>query len=909
MYLTGNQVRQSFIDFFVARGHTHVPSASLVPGGDSTLLFTNAGMVQFKDVFLGTDTRPYNRAVDSQKCLRVSGKHNDLDTVGRDDSHHTFFEMLGNWSFGDYYKDEAIAWSWELLTEVWGLDPKRLYATTFRDNEGVLPQDDEAAAAWLRQPNFEPSHLVWGDRHDNLWEMAETGPCGPCTEIHYDFGPEACDMQSIPGHVCQVNGDCNRIVEIWNNVFIQYNRVSPTEFLPLPKKHVDTGMGFERIVSIIQNVKSNYEIDLFKPVLDKIQQIAKQSNVKRQQNLTPYRVIADHVRAASFLIADGVIPGNIGRNYVCRMIIRRASRFARKLNLTEPFMAQVAKIVINSYHEAYPELEQNRSLILETFTREEQRFNETLDTGFSELKDHITRLKSEQSNTLSGEAAFDLYATLGFPLEITRDILGEEGLLVDEEGFFTAMEAHRLASGKGTTADDSKVKNVELYANTLDSLIQSGDLPREGVAYDPYQGLQAEAKVLAIFREGSEVEHAYPGEDVEVLLNRTPLYIESGGQVADSGRILSVPAGKWEMEVTSVSKPAAGAIIHTGKVVSGEPKVGDPVLVRVNWERRHAIMRNHTATHLLHAALRKVLGEQVHQAGSAVDAERLRFDFNYPQAVSKDKLLEIEALVNKAIWADYPVVKQIKPLDQAKAEGAAALFGEKYGAEVRTVRIGAEEIFSYELCGGTHLENTANIGAFYIIAESSIAAGMRRIEAVTGSGAYIFARERLNLLNEISTIMASSPTELKPKLEKMKESLHLSEKEAQELRNQLAHQTFRTFLEELKQVEGVPFLTAIIPDSDMDTLRQLTDEFRQKYQSGIVVLGSQKDGKPSLIAAVTPDLIERGLKAGDLIRRIAAIIGGGGGGKPDLAQAGGKDATKLSEALDQVPQYIRETLK
>jgi len=486
MDLTGNQVRQSFIDFFAARGHTIVPSASLVPGGDSTLLFTNAGMVQFKDVFLGTDSRPYTRAVDSQKCLRVSGKHNDLDTVGRDNTHHTFFEMLGNWSFGDYYKNEAIAWSWELLTKVWGLDPTRLYATTFRDNEGVLPQDDEAAGAWLRQPNFDPTHLLWGDRHDNLWEMAETGPCGPCSEIHYDFGPDACDMQAVPDHACQVNGNCMRFVEIWNNVFIQYNRVSPTEFLPLPKKHVDTGMGFERIVSIIQNVKGNYETDLLKPLLDKVQALSGQTDAERAANPTPYRVIADHVRAASFLIADGVIPGNVGRNYVCRMIIRRASRFARKLNLLEPFMAHVAQIVIDNYSAAYPELKQNESLILSTLTREEQRFNETLDAGLAKLSDLIAGMKARGETIMDGKVAFELYATFGLPLEITRDILEEDNLSVDEAGFFEAMQAHRLASGKGQFFNELNHGNIEIFKQEQERIIELTS--RDSIASPPEIG-------------------------------------------------------------------------------------------------------------------------------------------------------------------------------------------------------------------------------------------------------------------------------------------------------------------------------------------------------------------------------------------------------------------------------------
>ncbi len=910
MTLTGNQVRQSFLDFFAQRGHTIVPSASLVPGGDSTLLFTNAGMVQFKDVFLGTDTRPYTRAVDSQKCLRVAGKHNDLDTVGRDNTHHTFFEMLGNWSFGDYYKKEAIAWSWELLTQEWGLDPSRLYATVFRDDQGDLPEDSEAAEAWLAQPGFDPAHLYYGGRHDNLWEMAETGPCGPCSEIHYDFGPQACEMQDVEGHVCEPNSDCRRIIEIWNNVFIQYNRVSPTVFQPLPKKHVDTGMGFERIVSIIQNVAGNYETDLLKPLLDEVQRLAGQSDAERAANLTPYRVIADHVRASAFLIADGVTPGNIGRNYICRMIIRRAARFARKLGLKDPFMAGVAAIVVENYGEAYPELRRSARLIADTLTREERRFNETLDAGFAELEAQIAALKASGQQSLDGKRAFDLYATLGFPLEITRDILEEEGLSVDETGFYAAMEAHRLASSKGSAFGDQGSKNVELYAAELARLQEAGSLGQEGVPYDPYTSLEAKTQVLVLFKDDEAVNTVDAGDRVELMLATDPLYIEGGGQSADSGRVLSDPPGAWEVAVTAAKRPAAGSIVLQGQVLSGSPRVGDAAIVQVDRENRLATMRNHTATHLLHAALHQVLGDDVHQSGSAVDPERLRFDFNYPHAVAKGDLLRIEALVNEMIAGEYRVVKETKSLDQARAEGAIALFGEKYGSEVRTIEVVAPEgRVSYELCGGTHVDNTAQIAAFYITGESSVAAGVRRIEAVTGLKAYTYSRQRLNLLNELAAELETSPADAKARLQGMQEALHSAEKENEQLRAQAASAAFASKLSGLKEAMGVKYLTALIPGADAETLRGLADRFREVNPSGVVVLGSDLGGKPTLIAAITPDLIQRGLKAGDLIKRVAQVVGGGGGGRPDMAQAGGKNPEKLSEALDQVLVYIRENLK
>ncbi|HOZ37248.1 MAG TPA: alanine--tRNA ligase [Anaerolineaceae bacterium] len=910
MVLTGNQVRQSFLDFFAERGHTVVPSASLVPGGDSTLLFTNAGMVQFKDVFLGTESRPYTRAVDSQKCLRVSGKHNDLDTVGRDNTHHTFFEMLGNWSFGDYYKQEAISWSWELLTKVWGLDPTRLYATYFVDDQGDLPSDEEAREVWLAQPGFVSSHLVQGGRKDNFWEMAETGPCGPCTEIHYDFGPDACNLQDVPGHHCEVNGDCSRIVEIWNNVFIQYNRTSPTDFLPLPKRHVDTGMGFERIVSIIQGVRGNYETDLLKPLLDETQRLSGQTDPERTANLTPYRVIADHVRSAAFLIADGVIPGNVGRNYVCRMIIRRAARFARKLNLTEPFMAHVARFVIENYQAAYPELKANAELISETLTSEEKRFAETLDAGFAELQNQVARLKSNSESQLDGRTAFTLYSTLGFPLEITRDILEEDGLTVDEKGFFEAMETHRLASGKGQAFGNMNGDNTERYTAVLSDLQTRGKLPEAGVCYDPYSSFSTETRLIAILRDGELVQSAQSGDEVELILTDSPLYIESGGQVGDTGVVLSAGDPEWKVEISSTRKPVSGLIIQSGIVIHGTPRVDSPAFVSVDIPSRRATMRNHTGTHLLHAALRKVLGDKVHQSGSAVDPERMRFDFNFPRALNSEELLQIEALVNRNIAEEYPVNKRVKTLDQAKADGAMALFGEKYGTEVRTIEIADERgRVSYELCGGTHLDNTAEIGSFFITSESSVAAGIRRIEAVTGEKAYAWARERLNLLNEAAAFLETSPFELLSKTEMLESKLKELDKELDLLRAQGAQAEFSKKMQNVLHVAGVPVLSAIIPNADVDALRSLTDQFRQQHPSGVVVLGTVNHDKPMLIAAVTPDLIARGIKAGDLIKRVAAVVGGGGGGRPDMAQAGGKDPDKLSEALDQVAIFLRENLK
>ncbi len=905
----GADIRQDFIDFFVERGHTFVPSSSLVPGGDSTLLFTNAGMVQFKDVFLGTDQRPYTRAVDAQKCLRVSGKHNDLDEVGRDNTHHTFFEMLGNWSFGDYYKKEAITWAWELLTEVWHLPKDRLWASYFKDELNEIPEDREAAEIWLQQPGFNPDHLLPFGRKDNFWEMADTGPCGPDTEIHFDRGPEFCNMADVPGHVCQVNGDCERFLEFWNNVFIQYNRLSPTELVLLEKKHVDTGMGFERIVSILQDSPSNYKTDLFIPLIERVQSLTGQTDEEREANLTPYRVIADHARATSFLIADGVVPGNIGRNYICRMLVRRAARFGMKLGLNKPFMAEVAQVVIDQYGDFYTELKRNASAILDNLTREEEQFQRTVKAGLDHLDELLTALKNDGEKVLDGAVAFDLYATLGLPLEITRDIAKEQGLDVDTAGFKEAMEIHRLASGAGKEFGELGGQDVEVYTELMDQLREAGKLDLSGVEYNPYEALDDPSEVLALIKDGQPVNSVKIGDSVEVLLPKTWFYVEAGGQVSDTGQIVSADGKSWTIEITAMRKPAAGVIVHQGKVTLGEPKVGDMALVEVDEDRRRQIMRNHTATHLLHAALHEVLGMHAQQAGSLVAPDRLRFDFNHPQPMTRDEILEVEAIVNREILANHHLNIKEKALQEAIDEGAMALFGEKYGAVVRTITIGNEDQISYELCGGTHVDETGDIGLFLITYEGSIAAGVRRIEAVTGWRAYQLARERMNVLDETNAYLGTSPNETLNKVKALSESLSSTEKEMEKLRTKLVANAFDDKLADTEEISGITVLKTILPNADMEALREMADKFRQKYNSGVVVLASDLDGKPVLIAAVTDDLVKRGLHAGKLVQQAAKVVGGGGGGRPNLAQAGGKDTSKLAEALDQVSVYIRDNLK
>jgi alanyl-tRNA synthetase len=904
---TGAEIRQSFIDFFVEHGHTAVASASLIPGGDQTLLFTNAGMVQFKDVFLGTDLRPYTRAVDSQKCMRVAGKHNDLDDVGRDDTHHTFFEMLGNWSFGDYYKKEAITWAWQLLTEVWGLDRSKLWTTCFKDDKGNVATDDEAYSNWVAQPGIDPAHVLYFGRKENFWEMADVGPCGPCSEIHIDRGPEFCNKQGVAGHVCRVNGDCARFTELWNLVFIQYNRLSPTDLQPLPATHVDTGMGFERITSVMQGVNSNYRTDLLWPLIQTVQKMTGHSDAEISADFTPYRVLADHARTSAFLIADGVVPGNIGRNYICRMIVRRAARFGRKLGLNEPFMAKIAQTVIDVYGDAYPELRKNQATILDNLTREEKRFQRTIDAGFGRLEELLAEMRAKGQTVLDGRQAFELYATLGLPYELARDEARDQGLDVDETGFRQAMEEHRVASGAGKAFGAMGGGDVEVYRSILKTLVAGGKLAPEGVAYDPYGALEIEDRVLALIKDGVVVTDAEEGDLVEVILSKTCFYGESGGQVADTGTICAL-GGDWEIRVEDTRKPAAGVIVHIGKVVRGAPQVEDGVRATVDGERRCAIMRNHTATHLLHAELHHVLGDHARQAGSLVAPDRLRFDFTHPDAITPEQLEKIEAGVNRAILENHALTITVKSQAQAIAEGAMALFGEKYGETVRTIRIGAPEPISYELCGGTHVGETGDIGLFLITSEGSAAAGVRRIEAVTGRGAYEVVQRRFRLLRQTASLLGSSLEEVPAKAQMVLDDADHGRKQILKLRQDLVAAEFVRHLQDVARVADIPVLALVLPNADVDTLRQMTDRFRQQYPSGVVVLGSALEGRPALIACVTDDLVKRGLNAGEIVRTIAQTIGGSGGGRPTLAQAGGKDATRLQEAIDQVVGLVKAKL-
>ncbi len=908
---TSAEIRDQFLQFMKDRGHTIVPSMPLIPAGDNTLLFTNSGMVQFKDVFLGLGTRPYTRVADSQKCMRVAGKHNDLDDVGRDTYHHTLFEMLGNWSFGDYYKKEAIAWAWELLTEVWGLPKERLWATCFEDEQGVVPRDDEAANYWKKQPGFDPSHLLFFGRKENFWEMADVGPCGPDSEIHFDRGPEACDKQNVPGHVCRVNGDCARFLEIWNLVFIQYQRTSPTELHPLPAKHVDTGMGFDRVVSILQGVDSDYKTDLFLPLIHKTQKLTGHTDAEVEENIVAYRVIADHARAAAFLIADGALPGNVGRNYVLRMILRRAARFGRMIGFDGPFLAEIADVVIENMGDHYRELRDRREHILYTTTDEERRFHRTLDLGLGKLEEVLAA--NQDSKIVPGAEAFKLYDTFGLSVEITRDIALERGYTVDLDGFQRAM-AEQREKAAAATKFEGESDSVALYQQLKRSLIDQGVIDEGGVEFDPYTAPEMETKVIGLIVNGKIADHAVFGDKVEVVLAGTPFYVESGGQVSDVGVIANYSEqGEpvWGIDVLDMRRPLPGLVVHVGEVSVGEPKINDDCWALVDYDRRLDIMRNHTATHLLHAQLRNVLGQHVQQAGSLVAPDRFRFDFTHGSMLTQDEMDRISENVNNLILANYPVMVLHKNYKDAVSDGAMALFGEKYGDVVRVIRTGwpDEKPVSMELCGGTHVTQTAEIGSLVIVSEGSVGAGLRRIEALTGRGAQQYVQARLKKLQNAAAYLKTAPDEIDRKVLEVMEQAQAVEKELVKARREAAKRDIEVLLKDAVNVSGVPVLAAKVDALDSEMLREMSDWLRARLGSGVVALGAVLGDKPNLLVAVTQDLVERGLDAGKIVRQAAQHIGGGGGGRPTLAQAGGKDASRLGDALEAVKAIVGETAK
>ena len=899
--LSTNEIRQNWLDYFKDKGHAVVDSSSLVPAGDPTLMFTNAGMVQFKDVFTGAERRPYSRAVTAQKCLRVSGKHNDLENVGPSPRHHTFFEMLGNFSFGDYFKRDAIRYAWDLLVNQWGLPLERLWFSVYQD-------DDEAERLWI-ETGASPDRVLRFGKKDNWWAMGDTGPCGPCSEIHFYWGDLA--QQTPDG----VNKD-DEYLEIWNLVFMQYDQKPSGELLPLPAPSVDTGAGLERVASILQGKDNNYDTDAFTPIMGRIQQLLEESDEHRLANLARYRAIADHSRSVSFLIADGILPGNEGRSYVLRMILRRAARFGTLLGFPGPFLAQVADVVIGEMGEHYTDLPKKRNFILETITAEEERFHRTLSTGLALLDDLMARLKASGTTVIPGDEAFHLWDTYGFPIDLTNDVAMEAGFTVDESGFRVALAEQKQKSR--ASAQDKTVQDVSLYADVLHSLQSQGVVAPTGTTQRIYENLgELSTTVAAIIRShdsGNEsLSEAQVGESVEIVLPETPFYVESGGQVSDTGEIYYFPEDVdqpiWTVEITDTRRRIPGLITHIGKVTSGTVRVGDPALAVIDTERRWDIQRNHTATHVLHAVLREKLGTHVHQAGSLVEPSRLRFDFTHTQPLKDEEKAAIEQLANAIILDNYAVNTRVTSQKRAIEEGAMALFGEKYGDEVRVVSFGEEQGISMELCGGTHVESTAEIGTFRVISEGSVAAGVRRIEVVTGRVAEELTESRWQLVDDVADLLNAKPEEVVSATQALLAQNQQLQKEIAQLRQKLAMQNIGSLLEKAVQVNGVNVLATPLEAADTDTLRQMTDWLRDKLGSAVVVVGATIGDKPQLVAAVTPDLVSRGMHAGNLLREAAKVIGGGGGGRPDMAQAGGKDAGKLGDALATVQGWVAANLK
>ncbi|MEJ2515075.1 MAG: alanine--tRNA ligase [Gammaproteobacteria bacterium] len=860
------ELRQSFLDYFERNGHRVVASSPLVPANDPTLLFTNAGMVQFKDVFLGAEKRPYVRAASSQRCVRAGGKHNDLENVGYTARHHTFFEMLGNFSFGDYFKREAIRFAWEYCTDVLGLPAERLWITVFED-------DDEAADIWLKEIGIDPKRFTRMDAKSNFWAMGDTGPCGPCSEIFYDHGP---DVEGGPPGTPEEDGD--RYVEIWNLVFMQFERAADGTMKPLPKPSVDTGMGLERIAAVMQGVHSNYDIDLFQALLRRAAELAD----TRELDNPSLRVIADHIRACAFLVVDGVLPSNEGRGYVLRRIIRRAIRHGYKLGIREPFFWKLVAALEEQMGEAYPELTRGREHAERVLRQEEERFAETLDQGMKLLEAAIAGLDGK---VIPGETAFKLYDTYGFPVDLTADIARERGLSVDEAAFAQAMEAQRERARSASRFE------VDYGAR------RSVDAESKFVGYD---GLAASGVVTMLLKDGErEVDALGEGDSGIIILDETPFYAESGGQVGDTGRII---AGAGEFKVTDTRKWGR-AHAHIGRMVRGRLEGGESVRAEVDRVKRQATVRNHSATHLLHAALRKVLGEHVQQKGSLVAPDRLRFDFSHYEPVTRAQIDEIENLVNAQIRANAAAETKVLPYDKAVAEGALALFGEKYEDRVRVLKLGD---FSMELCGGTHVRRAGDIGLFKITSEQGIASGVRRIEAVTGRGALEWVERHEDVLDTIAHLLKSGWEEAGDKVQQLVERSRQLEKEVQQLKTRLATGGAGQAVE-WEQVGDTRMLVTAIEGADPKVLREAADRYKQQGGSAVVVLASAEEGAVRLVAAVTRDRTDR-IKAGEVVNAAAAVVGGRGGGRPDMAQAGGPDADKLPKALETARTFIRERL-
>jgi alanyl-tRNA synthetase len=866
------ELRQAFLDFYAGKAHQVVPSSSLVPANDPTLLFTNAGMVQFKDLFLGLEKRDYARATSSQRCVRAGGKHNDLENVGYTARHHTFFEMLGNFSFGDYFKKEAIRDAWQFMTEVLKLPPEKLWVTVFED-------DDEAADIWLQDVGVDPGRFSRLGAKDNFWAMGDTGPCGPCTEIFYDHGP---DVEGGPPGSPDEDGD--RYVEVWNLVFMQFDRAADGTMTPLPKPSVDTGMGLERIAAVMQGVHSNYDIDLFQALL----KAAAEATGSDDLDNNSLKVIADHIRACAFLVVDGVVPSNEGRGYVLRRIIRRAIRHGFQLGQNEPFFHTLVATLDEQMGDAYPELRKDREQIEKVLLKEEERFAETLDHGMRVLEEAIENIDGD---TIAGSAVFKLYDTYGFPVDLTADIARERGLSIDRDGFETAMEEQRSRGRAGSSFAATDVM-------TLAATLQGAGVEIPDSTFTGYDAVQDEARVVLMVRGDEAVESLALDDEATIFLDKTPFYAESGGQVGDAGVLT---ADGIEFAVLDTQKVGEG-IAHMGRLVRGQLNKGETITAAVSAARRQATVLNHSATHLLHAALRTVLGEHVTQKGSLVAPDRLRFDFSHYEPVTPEQLAEIEAMVNDQIRRNSAAETAVMGYDDAVSAGAIALFGEKYGDQVRVLKIGD---FSTELCGGTHVSRAGEIGLLKITSETGIAAGVRRIEALTGQGALDWVRAGEEALARIADLVRSGREDVEEKIRQLVDRGKRLEKDVAKLKGQLASGKGSDLAEQAVDISGINVLAANVEGADAKTLREAVDRLKQKLSPAVVVLAAVEEGKVRLVAGVTKETTGT-IKAGELINEIAQLVGGKGGGRPDMAQAGGNDANGLPAALERVAEFVTE---
>ena len=878
--MTGDEIRNKFLQYFKDRGHTVVPSCSLVPKNDPTLMFTNAGMVQFKDVFLGEEKRNYDRAVSVQKCVRAGGKHNDLEMVGRTARHHTFFEMLGNFSFGDYFKKEAIQFGWEFLTDVIGLPRDRLYISVFED-------DDEAFNLWVNEVKMPRERIYKMGEKDNFWAMGPTGPCGPCSEIFIDQGKTVgCGQPS-----CKVGCDCDRFLEIWNLVFMQYDRDESGKLSPLPNPCIDTGMGLERLAAVVQGRTTNYDTDLMMSIINEAARITGKEYGKQDEVNVSLRVLTDHARASAFLISDGVIPSNEGRGYVLRKIMRRGLRHGKLLGQKGPFFYRITSKVIDDFREAYPDLNNNKDFIQKVVINEEESFGNTLHYGTQRLEEILEKVRKEKLTAIPGEEIFKLYDTYGFPTDLVEETAKDAGLALDMEGYTRAMndqKAKAIASWKG-----SGEKEV---ASFYKEFLQSSP----PTVFEGYGTTQGEGRVLAILKDQEPVDSASSGDEIEFLTDKTPFYGESGGQVGDSGRAFNE---NIQLELNDANKPLPGLIVHKAKIVQGTLHTGDNLTLEVNRHTRGDTALNHSATHLLHAALKEVLGEHIKQAGSLVASNRLRFDYTHFSPLADKERIRIESRVNEKIRENIQVLTQEMDIDSAIKEGAMALFGEKYGETVRVVNIPG---FSKELCGGTHVTATGDIGLFRITSEGGIASGVRRIEAVTGATAYDTIRAEQESLSAIRGLLKAPSHEEIAKLKKLLAKNRQLEKEVSALKEKLVSGKESTGTDDVQKVGEISYLIKKLEGMDAKTLRTFIDNAKNQLKSGIVVVGSVADGKVSMAAGVTKDLTDK-YHAGNIIKQIAVIVGGNGGGRPDMAQAGGSKIEKLDEALKKAEELIRST--